>query len=96
MIGRTLEAIIKEHTKNKMSIFNGLENLKKKGIISDEIFQWGDELRILRNLGVHAKEANLTHSDLTEAMDFLQAIIKFLYHLRPRFKDMKERTKKVN
>lgn len=90
MVGRALEAIIKEKT-NKRGIHDGLGKLKEDGIISKEIFDWSNELRILRNIGAHAEQKQISKVDAEEALDFLQAILEILYHLRPKFLKFRER-----
>lgn len=95
MVGRTLEAICKEHVPNSPSIFKGLEEMKRQGIISEEIFNWAQNLRVLRNAGAHATNVDITNQESTEALDFLQAIMEILYHLRPRFKRIIDRQNKI-
>jgi hypothetical protein len=91
MVGRTLEAVCKEHVPGNSTIFKGLEEMKKKGIISDEIFAWAQKLRVLRNAGAHATAVNISQTDASEAIDFLQAILEILYHLRPKFQSIVDR-----
>jgi len=85
MVGRTLEAVCKEYVPNSQTIYKSLEEMKKNGMISTEIFDWAQRLRVLRNAGGHATEINISQIEDTEALDFLQAIIEILYHLRPNF-----------
>ena len=93
MVGRTLEAICKEHIPASHSIFDGLEKMKNSGIISNELFDWAQRLRVLRNAGAHATGVEISRKEASEAIDFLQAIIETLYHLRPKFKAIQDRDK---
>lgn len=95
MVGRTLEAVCKEFEPNSRTIFDGLRSLHSKGIISQELLEWSNELRVLRNLGAHATNAKVEYSDAKEALDFLQAILEILYDLRPKFEAFKQRRKKT-
>lgn len=90
-VGRALEAAIADISEKQTSFFEGLRELKEKGSISKEIFEWGNELRVLRNIGAHPTKETVTSADAREAMDFLQAILEIFYHLRPKFKLMKQR-----
>lgn len=90
MVGRSLEAIVKENTQSN-SIYEGLTKLKEDGLISEEIHDWSNELRLIRNIGAHAEEKMVTKVDAEEALDFLQAILEILYHLRPKFLAFRKR-----
>lgn len=53
MCGCSIEALCNEHFGKKMSLSDGLKNLKDKGIIDGRLFEWGEALRVGRNLGAH-------------------------------------------
>ncbi|WIM38481.1 DUF4145 domain-containing protein [Paenibacillus sp. PK4536] len=91
MVGRALEAACKEAVPTSKTINDGLKKMLENGIISQELFNWANELRILRNLGAHATLEKIDQQDTTESIDFLQAILETLYHLRPKFEEMKAR-----
>lgn len=91
MVGRTLEAVCKEFIPDTRTIYQGLNEMHTQGIISDEILEWSNELRFLRNIGAHASSTKLTYRDSSEAVDFLQSILEILYELRPKFEAMKTR-----
>lgn len=63
----------------------------ENGIISQEIFDWSTELRVIRNFGAHATAEKITSEDAKESMDFLRAILETFYYMRPKFKQMKAR-----
>lgn len=94
MIGRALEAVCKDAFPDSKDIYNGLKKMKDNGLISEELLEWSNELRVLRNLGAHATTEKISGQDANEAIDFLQAILETLYHLRPKFKRMKDRRSK--
>lgn len=91
MVGRTLEAVCKAYTPNATSIYQGLRTLHTNGVISQELLDWADHLRVIRNLGAHAGSAAVSRRDAQEALDFLQAILEILYYLRPKFEDIRSR-----
>jgi hypothetical protein len=91
MVGRALEAVCKDPFPDAKNLYHGLTKMKERGLISEELLEWSNELRVLRNLGTHATPEKITGEDANEAIDFLQAILEIFYHLRPKFKRMKER-----
>ncbi len=91
MVGRALEALGKEFDPNAGTLFDGLRRMKAAGVISDEVAHWGDELRFLRNIGAHSTDHAVTAQDARDAVDFLNAIVEILYHLRPKFQAMQAR-----
>ena len=93
MVGRTLEAVCKEHfpEEKSLSIFRGIDRLYAEGIISEQLKTWANELRILRNIGAHATEIEVSEPDAKEAIDFLRAILENLYDLTPKFTEFKAR-----
>jgi len=68
-----------------------MKALLTRGIISQELSDWGDQLRVIGNLGAHATNEKIDRQDATEAIDFLQAILEILYDLRPKFEQMRAR-----
>jgi len=94
MVGRALEAVAKDYDSKVRSIATGITKMHDTGVISEELFSWANELRTLRNIGAHPTEEDVGELDAREALDFLQAILETIYHLRPMFKKMKERRKK--
>ncbi len=91
MVGRALEAVCKDYVPEVKTIDAGLKKMKENGLISDELLEWSNELRFLRNQGAHATEREFSVQDAKESLDFMQAIMEILYHLRPKFNEMKER-----
>jgi len=91
MIRRTLEAVAKNFEINTKNLYDGLKKMKESGIISEEFLLWGTELRFLGNIGAHATEQTVSQQDVTEALEFTNAIIETIYHLRPKFERMRLR-----
>lgn len=93
MVGRTLEAISREHfpSDKTLTTFSGINRLHDEGIISDQLKTWADELRVLRNIGAHATPNQVSEADAREAVDFLKAILENVYDLAPKFEAFKQR-----
>lgn len=90
MVRRTLEAITREFSAEK-TLAAGLKAMHAQGVISNELAEWGDELRFLGNVGAHPTDVQVAPTDAEEAMEFLEAIVETLYHLRPKFQARKQR-----
>ena len=88
MVRRTLEAIGQEFDPTTRRLFDGLAAMRKSGIISEELWNWGEQLRFLGNTGAHPTGDRVSADDAKDALDFLNAIIHNIYVLRPRFKTM--------
>jgi len=93
-VGRTLEAVCHEQLGKREMLAKGLKELLAQGKISKELSDWSDELRFLRNISAHPSEIKITQDDAVDAMNLLQAILETLYHLRPKFQQMKARRAK--
>lgn len=92
MVRRTLEAIARQFDPSAKNLFRGLHAMKEKGLISEELAQWGDQLRFIGNIGAHpTDEDKVTMQDAREAVEFLNAIVETIYHLRPKFQAMQAR-----
>jgi hypothetical protein len=94
MVGRTLEAVTKAYDPTQRTMFAGLQAMYKNGAISQEIHEWANELRVIRNYGAHASDEPIDRQDASEALDFLQAILELLYYMRPKFQQMQARRAK--
>jgi len=89
MVRRTLEAVTKSFDARATTLHAGLRAMREQGVISEELFRWGDHLRFLGNIGAHPRDGEVVdRSDATDAMQFLDAIIETIYVLRPRFAEL--------
>ena len=95
MVGRALEAICRKYDPKTKTMFGTLKTMLANGAISQELYDWANELRVIRNYGAHATNEPITEQDAKEALDFLQAILEIMYELRPKFKEMQVRRAKT-
>ena len=93
MIGRALEAVCREYEPKK-TMNAAIKAMTANGVLSSEISEWADQLRVLRNYGAHPSGEKISDKDAEEGLDFLQAILDILYNLRPKFEGMRNRRKK--
>jgi hypothetical protein len=91
MVGRALEATCKHFDPRSRSIADGLQRMKAAGLLSEELYEWASELRVLRNEAAHASQSGVDETEASEALDFLQAILEIIYEIRPKFQRFKDR-----
>ena len=91
MAGQALEAVCKDYDSTIRTISDGLRKLLAAGVISQELFEWGNGLRVVRNRGAHATSRPVNADDARFALDFLQALLEIVYYLRRQFEVWKER-----
>lgn len=85
MIGRAVEAVCKDYDPNIKTIYSGLEAMLKDGSLSQEMYNWATELRLLRNIGAHSTEQEICGGDVENALDFLSALLTIIYDIRPKY-----------
>lgn len=91
MVRRALEAVVKEHEPSARTLHAGLKAMSTNGLVSQELADWSNQLRVIGNLGAHPTKETVGYADATEALDFLQAMLEILYDLRPKFEIMRKR-----
>ncbi len=90
MAGQALEAVCKDYDPSIRTISDGMRKLLAAGVISEELFEWGNGLRVVRNRGAHVTSRPVTADDARFALDFLQALLEIVYSLRRQFEVWKE------
>ncbi|SDE70596.1 protein of unknown function [Paenibacillus sp. UNCCL117] len=93
MCGRALEGICKDFGTKHNNIAGGLKELLDREIIDKRIFDWGEALRIHRNIGAHASDVKISKVDASDLLDFALAICDYIYILRNKFESFMERRK---
>jgi hypothetical protein len=91
MVGRALEAVCRDFDPTIKTMFAALKAMLDQGVISQELYDWANQLRVIRNYAAHAAGGQVSESDAKEGFDFLQSILEIYYDLRPRFAKMKAR-----
>lgn len=91
MCGRVVEAICKDKLPNIKNLAGGLKALLDSQIIDNRIHEWGDALRIHRNIGAHATDVQITKEDARDLLDFSIAISDYIYVLTDKFEEFKKR-----
>lgn len=88
-VGRTLEAIVKHFLPEVRNLADGLRRLDETKIITADLYEWANELRVLRNLSAHASCKSFTEWEATTAFDFLDAIVETVFWTRSQFEQFR-------
>ncbi len=91
LIGRTLEAVCILQQGKSPNLAEMIANLAKSGKIPGTLAQMADQLRIVRNYGAHFSEIEISNEEIALAIDFLDAILEYLYVAPAQVQTLKER-----
>ena len=94
MCGRTIEGICAEFKTKAKTLGSRLKELLEKQIIDKRIYEWGEAVRIHRNIGAHATVEKITKEDARYLLDFAQAICEYVYILTEKFERFMKSKKK--
>ncbi|MDO9107219.1 MAG: DUF4145 domain-containing protein [Methylovulum sp.] len=72
------------------------QELREKSLIDDRLFEWGEALRMHRNIGAHATSTKISKDDARDLLNFTQAICEYIFVLTEKFNKFKERTASPN
>lgn len=101
MFGRALEALCRDALKasedteqKRIMLGQGIKKLKDKRIIDDRLYNWSQELQVLRNLAAHPSEITVSRQDAEDMQAFVHAITEYVYDLSDRYEQFKNRKRK--
>jgi hypothetical protein len=97
LAGRTLEAICKEQKAEGQHLNDKLRELAKTGRIPQTLFDMAQQLKDIRNLAAHSDDGDeVTSDDVPLILDFLDAIMEYLYHAPAKLAAVRTRLAKNN
>jgi Domain of unknown function (DUF4145) len=79
LVGRTLEAACNHEEAQGRTLAQKLNYLAQNGRIPNTLAEMARQLKELRNLGAHDAEDEVTEEDVPVILDFLEAILEYLY-----------------
>jgi Domain of unknown function (DUF4145) len=94
MVGRALEGVCSLNNIKADRLVDALSKLKERGYIDERLHDWTIELRVLRNQGAHYTGDVVNREDARDALDLCEAILDYVYVLREKFNEFKERRAK--
>ena len=95
MIGRTLEAVCNYEKAPGRTLSDKLNNLVNSDRIPPTLAEMAHQLRQIRNLGAHDAVDEVREEDVPTIMDFLEAILEYLYVAPAKIAALQARLKKT-
>ncbi len=95
LVGRTLEAACNHEKAPGKRLADKLTYLANAGRIPKTLAEMAHHLKELRNLGAHDAEDSVTEEDVPIILDFLEAILEYLYVAPAKVTAVQARLKKT-
>lgn len=96
LAGRALEAICNYEKATGKTLSDKLNNLVGSDRIPRTLAEMAHQLRQIRNLGAHDAEDEVTEEDVPLILDFLEAILEYLYIAPAKIAAVQRRLKKTS
>jgi len=91
MCRRTLDGFCFEKGASKKTLFANLQELKEKGVINDQLYDWADLLRISGNEAAHDVSVAFSKEDARDLLEFTVAILDYSYSFQSRYEGFLDR-----
>ncbi|MBH1980418.1 DUF4145 domain-containing protein [Candidatus Saccharibacteria bacterium] len=91
MARRTLEGITIDQGYTKGALFNRLKLMRDDAVIDSRLYDWADICRDVGNQAAHASKQSVSREDATETLDFVEALLDYLYVFQSRYQNFKAR-----
>lgn len=96
MYGRAMEGVCHDKlpapAKGKhLMLGEGIDGLKKAGIIDERLFEWSKQLQGFRNSAAHSSDEVITRDDAEDLQTFVYAIVEYIYDLADRYLEFQSR-----
>ncbi len=96
LIGRTLEFICKDRKITGNNLYNKIDELAQKREIPGRFADMAHKLRVLRNIGAHADEDEITEVDVPILLEFTESILDYIYRLPAKLEKIEKRIEQKN
>ena len=93
MCRKCLEAISSFLGEKRGSLLKRLTRLRDIGLIEAKLYSWADELRLIGNEAVHDLQARISKDDAHDSLEFLEAMLLYVFLLDSRLQKFRERRK---
>jgi hypothetical protein len=91
MCRKCIEALCRELGATKGNLKERLVALRDAGQIDQKLLAWADELRLIGNDAAHDLDIVIEQVDARDALDFVEAILLYVFSLSRRFEEFKNR-----
>lgn len=95
LVGRTLEAVCNYEKATGKTLSDKVNNLVSSDRIPRTLAEMAHQLRQIRNFGAHDAEEEVTEEDVPIILDFLEAILEYLYVAPAKIAAVQARLKKT-
>jgi hypothetical protein len=93
MCRKSLEAVCMLLGETKGFLHKRLAHLRDKGAIEPKLYSWADELRLIGNDAAHDFKIRISKDDAHDTLEFLEALLLYVFVLDKRFQSFKQRRK---
>lgn len=91
LAGQTLESVCRYEQAQGKTFHEKLKYLAQKGRIPDTLAEMARQVRLLRNLAAHDAKDEVTEKDVPFILEFLEAILEYLYIAPAKIKAVQAR-----
>jgi Domain of unknown function (DUF4145) len=95
LVGRTLEAVCNYEKATGKTLSDKVNNLVNSDRIPTTLAEMAHQLRQIRNFGAHDADDEVTEEDVPIILDFLEAILEYLYVAPAKIAAVQARLKKT-
>jgi len=93
MCRKCVEAVSTLLGKTTGSLQKRLSCLRDEGLIESKLYSWADELRLIGNDAAHDFNVLITKDDAQDTLEFLEALLLYVFVLDRRFQSFRQRRK---
>jgi len=95
MCRKCLEAICIFMGVKKGRLEKRLQKLKDSGLIEERLYDWAEQLRLFGNDAAHEIDLNISKDDALDSLEFVEAILLYVFELNERFQKFRARRNKL-
>ena len=96
MSRKCIEAVCEELGATKGNLKERLSILGENGKIDQNLLAWANQLRLIGNDAAHDLKIVIEQIDARDALDFVEAILMYVFTLNRRFEEFLERRKNLH
>ena len=93
MCGKTIDAVCAVLGEDNGNLEKRLRRLRDSGKIEAKLYDWANELRMVRNDAVHDLSVAVSSDDARDCLEFVEAILAYVFTLDAKFQEFRKRRK---
>ena len=94
MSRKTLEGLCRVLGEDDGTLEKRLRHLRDAGTIEPKLYDWANQLRLVGNDAAHDLDLVFSSEDARDCLEFLKAILLYVFALNERFQQFRNRRKK--